>query len=165
MADETGIQEVFRRLAEDERRTAAISDEVQRAVAGGRKVLVLTERTAHLDAIGGALKGRGAEPFVLHGRMSRKQRARLIAGLDALPPSAPRDEAGHRSCRLRLARAGSRVWCAAVYLPARVSSVLTRLAGKTARASSDRTSLCCAFHAAFSLLERVTNLSRFLSML
>ena len=29
-------------------------------------------------------------PFVLHGRMSKKQRATLIAALDALPPDAPR---------------------------------------------------------------------------
>ena len=29
-------------------------------------------------------------PFVLHGRMSKKQRAALITALDALPPEAPR---------------------------------------------------------------------------
>lgn len=31
-----------------------------------------------------------AELFVLHGRMSKKQRSDLIARLDALPPDAPR---------------------------------------------------------------------------
>ncbi|WP_353846109.1 helicase-related protein, partial [Tibeticola sp.] len=60
------------------------------AFAQGRKVLVLTERTDHLDAIGVALDGLEPALFVLHGRMSRKQRAALVASLDALPSDAPR---------------------------------------------------------------------------
>lgn len=90
LSEDVGIQDVFRTLADDHERTAAIADEVQRAVADGRKVLVLTERTNHLGSIRGALEGHGSEPFVLHGRMSRKQRARLVAELDALPPESPR---------------------------------------------------------------------------
>ncbi len=53
-------------------------------------MLVLTERTEHLDAIHSALAARVPPPFVLHGRMSKKQRAALIAGIDALAPQAPR---------------------------------------------------------------------------
>ena len=53
-------------------------------------MLVLTERTEHLDAIKTALDGQVPAPFVLHGRMSKKQRAALIAELEALPPDAPR---------------------------------------------------------------------------
>lgn len=53
-------------------------------------MLVLTERTEHLDAIMASLGGLTPAPFVLHGRMSRKQRAALVADLDALPPDAPR---------------------------------------------------------------------------
>jgi superfamily II DNA or RNA helicase len=87
---ESGIQEVFRHLASDRSRTEAIAAEVRKAFDQGRKVLVLTERTEHLDAIGAAL-GAGSSPlFVLHGRMSRRQRAVLITELDALPPDAPR---------------------------------------------------------------------------
>ncbi|MCM3377917.1 hypothetical protein M3654_23165, partial [Bacillus licheniformis] len=56
----------------------------------GRKVLALTERTEHIDAIRTALTDQVPEPFVLHGRMSKKQRAALIAALDALSPDAPR---------------------------------------------------------------------------
>jgi superfamily II DNA or RNA helicase len=63
---------------------------VRDALGQGRKVLVLTERTEHLDAIKAALDGLEPAPFVLHGRMSRKQRAALVADLDALPPDAPR---------------------------------------------------------------------------
>ena len=87
---ESGIQDVFRHLANDRSRTAAIAAEVRKAFDQGRKVLVLTKRTEHLDAIRVALGAEPAPPFVLHGRMSRKQRAMLIAELHALPPDAPR---------------------------------------------------------------------------
>ncbi len=85
-----GIQDVFRHLANDQARTEAIAAEVHEAFKQGRKVLVLTERKEHLDAIEATLAGTRPEPFVLHGRMSRKQRAALVSGLDALPPEAPR---------------------------------------------------------------------------
>lgn len=84
------IQEVFRHLAEDAERTDAIAHEVVAAYAQGRKVLVLTERTDHLTALEAALAPKISSLFVLHGRMSRKQRATLALSLDALPPDAPR---------------------------------------------------------------------------
>jgi len=90
LPSETGIQDVFRHLANDQNRTSAIAAEIQGAFAQGRKVLVLTERTEHLDAIRAALEGHEPAPFMLHGRMSKKQRGALIAQLDALPPEAPR---------------------------------------------------------------------------
>jgi superfamily II DNA or RNA helicase len=90
LPSEDGIQDVFRHLANDQDRTNAIAAEAQGAFAQGRKVLVLTERTEHLDAIRAALDGHEPAPFVLHGRMSKKQRGTLIAELDALPPEAPR---------------------------------------------------------------------------
>ena len=88
--NDIGIQETFRTLADDQERTAAIADEAQRAVADGRKVLVLTECTDHLDRIRRSLDERHLEPFVLHGRMSKKQRADLLEKIEALPPDAPR---------------------------------------------------------------------------
>jgi superfamily II DNA or RNA helicase len=90
LATDAGIQEVFRNLAGDSSRTVAVADEISNAYAQGHKVLVLTERTEHLDAIGTALAGRVSTLFTLHGRMSKKQRAALVNKLDALPPSAPR---------------------------------------------------------------------------
>lgn len=87
---EAGIQEVFRHLAHDEVRTEAIAEDVMRAYDQGRKVLVLTERTDHLEAIKGALGDLTPAPFVLHGRLSKKQRVRLLADLEALSPDAPR---------------------------------------------------------------------------
>ena len=88
--DDAGIQDIFRTLAEDQERTAAIADEAQRAVEDGRKVLVLTERTDHLDNIKRSMEEHNLEPFVLHGRTSKKQRANLVAELDALPSHSPR---------------------------------------------------------------------------
>jgi superfamily II DNA or RNA helicase len=86
----SGIQDVFRHLVHDLARTEAIAAEITWAFEQGRKVLVLTERTEHLDAIHLALAARVPPPFVLHGRMSKKQRAALIQELEALPPEAPR---------------------------------------------------------------------------
>jgi len=85
-----GIQDVFRHLANDQARTDAIAIEIKEAFEQGRKILVLTERTEHLAAIMAALACQIPEPFMLHGRMSKKQRAALIADLNALPPDAPR---------------------------------------------------------------------------
>ncbi len=90
LAVEVGIQDVFKSLSQDEYRTLAIANETKNAFDHGRKVLVLTERTAHLEAIFTALVGKVPAPFVLHGRLSKKQRAAVIAELDALNPDAPR---------------------------------------------------------------------------
>lgn len=84
------IQDVFRHLANDRARTESIATEIKTAFWQGRKVLVLTERTEHLEAIQSALSNQVTELFVLHGRMSKKQRTALIAELDALPLDAPR---------------------------------------------------------------------------
>lgn len=90
VSQDAGIQDVFRHIATDQDRTQAIAFEVQAAVQQGRKVLVLTERSDHIDTIRAALSEMIPEPFVLHGRLSKKQRAALIATLNALPPDAPR---------------------------------------------------------------------------
>lgn len=90
LSTDAGIQDVFQHLVHDQARTEAIATEVRNALGQGRKVLVLTERTEHLNAIKAALGELNPVPFVLHGRMSRKQRASLVADLDALPPDAPR---------------------------------------------------------------------------
>ncbi len=90
LPQETGIQDVFRQLAIDEARTAAIAAQIEKSFNQGRKVLVLTERTEHLDAIQAALTGKVLSLFILHGRMTKKLRTTLIAELNALPPDEPR---------------------------------------------------------------------------
>ena len=90
VAPDAGIQVVFRHLADDVERTGTIAAEVVDAIARGRKILVLTERTEHLEAMVAALAGRIPALFVLHGRMSKKQRAALLSQLADLAPDAPR---------------------------------------------------------------------------
>ncbi len=89
-AGDAGIQDIFRHLATDQERTTAIAAEIEAAFRQGRKVLVLTERTEHLEALKTALGERATNLFTLHGRLSSRQRTTLIAELDALPPNAAR---------------------------------------------------------------------------
>lgn len=90
LPDEAGIQEVFRQLANDARRTALIVSEARQAFAQGRKVLILTERADHISAIREGLSDLAPMLFTLHGRMSRKQRAEVMTALESLPAEAPR---------------------------------------------------------------------------
>ncbi len=85
-----GIQDIFQILVNDRARTQEITENILAAFAQGRRVLVLTERTEHLESLGAALVRQGNVPFLLHGRMSRKQRANLLLELEALPPDAAR---------------------------------------------------------------------------
>jgi len=64
VAMDAGIQEVFSQLVSDQGRTNEIADEIKDAFDQGRKVLVLTERTEHLDAILAALAQKIPAPFV-----------------------------------------------------------------------------------------------------
>lgn len=85
-----GIQDVFRQLAANTERSQRIVEDVLRAYRSGRSIIVLTERTDHLDALKRSLTGQIENLFTLHGRMSRKQRAVLLEALEALPGEAPR---------------------------------------------------------------------------
>lgn len=86
----SAIQKVFSILACDPERTRRISRDVLAAYREGRKVLVLTERTEHLDYLREALGDTVEHCFVLHGRLSRKKRTAIMGELDALDESTPR---------------------------------------------------------------------------
>lgn len=90
VSPDAGIQDIFRLVASNPERTQMIAREALSAFQEGRKVLVLTERTEHLEAISQALRPDIPNLMVLHGRMSKKQRALLTEELDAMPPDAPR---------------------------------------------------------------------------
>ena len=83
---EAGIQDVFRHLAVDQARTDAIAAEVRDAYQQGRKVLILTERTEHLDAILAALDGKVPTPFV-HREHATKTDVRIIDFVDTGHPA------------------------------------------------------------------------------
>ena len=87
---ESGIQDVLGHLANDQTRIAFVVEKISSAYSKGRKILVLTERTEHLIQLHNALVNNVPELFLLHGRMSKKQRAELVASLNALSDEKPR---------------------------------------------------------------------------
>ncbi|MBF6571163.1 MAG: DEAD/DEAH box helicase [Candidatus Binataceae bacterium] len=87
---EAGIQDVFQRLSSDTRRTETIAADIRQGYREGRKILVLTERTDHLEVVENVLRGTIDSLFVLHGRLSKLQRMKVIQDLRALPPEKPR---------------------------------------------------------------------------
>jgi superfamily II DNA or RNA helicase len=56
----------------------------------GRKVMVLSERTNHLSLLWEMLRNQVENCFILHGRLSKKQRTTVFTALEALDGSAPR---------------------------------------------------------------------------
>ncbi|MEM5387787.1 helicase-related protein, partial [Paraburkholderia phymatum] len=84
------IQEVFACLAQDASRTHMIATAIREQYAQGRNVLVLTERTDHLESLQQVLADTVKPLFVLHGRLGRKARAAQLAALDALAGDTPR---------------------------------------------------------------------------
>ena len=84
------IQDVFRQIAADSGRNKLIAEDVISAYASGRRVIVLTERTAHLELLQQLFFGKVKNLFVIHGRMPKKQRATLLNTLKELPDDAPR---------------------------------------------------------------------------
>ncbi len=83
------IQEVIRLLAEDDDRNARIVSDATNALKNGRKVLLLTKRTEHLDLLHTQLANVEYPCFMLHGRMKVKERQAIIKALAQLPVDAP----------------------------------------------------------------------------
>lgn len=84
------IQELMRRLAEDQHRTERIVEEALACWGDGRKLLLLSERTDHITGIARALAEQVTNLYLLHGRLSARQRSATLAALEQLPPEAPR---------------------------------------------------------------------------
>ncbi len=83
------IQDVFHAVVNDASRNRVIADDVIAAYGDGRKILVLTERTAHLEILEKLLSGYIEKLFVLHGRISKGKRAKILNVLASLDPSTP----------------------------------------------------------------------------
>ena len=86
---QVGIQEVIRLLASDPKRNAHIVADAIAELNGGRKVLLLTKRTEHLDLLYEHFKELQHPCFVLHGRMKTKERQAIIKTLAELPAGTP----------------------------------------------------------------------------
>ena len=77
-------------MASDQERNQVIVADILCTCKEGRKIIVLTERTDHLDMLRALLAEEIDDLHVLHGRMSKKQRAITIAHLESLPDDVPR---------------------------------------------------------------------------
>ncbi len=85
-----GIQDVFKQLIQDSHRNAMIVADVIAAYAEGRKIIVLTGRTEHLQRLELELTGKIDHLFVLQGRLSKMRRAEVLQNMEALGDSEPR---------------------------------------------------------------------------
>jgi superfamily II DNA or RNA helicase len=86
----TSIQDTFRLLMQDERRNFHIAADVLEAYKARRNILVLTERTGHLELLRDAIGDQAENCFVLHGRLGKKQRASILKRINEMDDSAPR---------------------------------------------------------------------------
>ena len=87
---DAAIQDVFRALCEDEQRNFRIVEDACNAWHEGRKILLLTERANHLEILREMLASKGVSCHILHGRLSRKQRALVLETLQVMPDSEAR---------------------------------------------------------------------------
>ena len=87
--DTASIQQILGALADDERRTRQICADVAKALDTSRTCLVLTQRTAHIDAICRRLAATGHDAHILKGGLGKKA---LAAVHDAM--TAPGNDTG-----------------------------------------------------------------------
>ncbi len=81
--DDLGIQAIFSELAEDETRTRQICTDIHASVNEGRRCLVLTQRTQHIDAITERLAEMGTEAHVLRGGLGKEARQTVADAIDS----------------------------------------------------------------------------------
>jgi superfamily II DNA or RNA helicase len=84
------IQDVYRQLACDPRRSALIVDDVIAAIETGRSPIVLTERKDHLEFLAGELAKAVKNVIVLQGGMTEKMRREASERLEAVPRDGER---------------------------------------------------------------------------
>jgi hypothetical protein len=86
----SGIQDVYRVLAEDKERNQRIIDDIIAVLQEGRSPILLTERKDHLDALAARLVGLVRHLIVLKGGTSSKERRRALEQLDSIPDTSER---------------------------------------------------------------------------
>ncbi|MGE4182496.1 MAG: DEAD/DEAH box helicase family protein [Limisphaerales bacterium] len=80
------FQHLFAALTADEARNAMICGDVLRAVSAGRSILVLTERTDHLEALAARILPQVPHAVVLRGGMGRRKLRERLSQLAAVSP-------------------------------------------------------------------------------
>ncbi|MBX3744747.1 MAG: DEAD/DEAH box helicase family protein [Verrucomicrobiae bacterium] len=79
------FRELIGALSRDAARNAMIRDDILGAVAAGRSVLVVTERTDHLEALAGGLREAVPHAVVLRGGLGRRALRDAMNGLSGVP--------------------------------------------------------------------------------
>jgi len=91
---EAPIQDVLSAVANDAERTAAIANAAVKMWRLGRKVLVLTERRNHIDALVRAIGEVPGDslpiPLILHGKLTSRTRRETMERLEGLDDDSPR---------------------------------------------------------------------------
>ena len=90
LSSDDSVQGLFTRLVQNEYRNKIIIQDILAAYTEGRKVLVLTERTDHLERLHAELNQSLENVFVLHGRLPKKIRNTVLSELYALNDHSPR---------------------------------------------------------------------------
>lgn len=72
--DGPSIQAIYGELAADPGRNQQIVAHIHDAAKRGRRILTLTNRIGHLDALAADLRAAGLDPLVLHGQLSPAER-------------------------------------------------------------------------------------------
>jgi len=85
-SEQASIQDVFRSLVQDEARTKMIVEDIGKALADGRRCLVLSHWKEHCDQLAQALTQAGRKPYLLVGTLSKKERAAILEEIQDLPP-------------------------------------------------------------------------------
>jgi superfamily II DNA or RNA helicase len=80
-----GMAAIYRDLVADEARTKQVTGDIDKALARGRHCLVLSQWTAHVELIAGALREMGHDPVVLRGGMGVKARKVALSRLQPEP--------------------------------------------------------------------------------
>ncbi|MFH1864535.1 MAG: DEAD/DEAH box helicase family protein [Candidatus Eisenbacteria bacterium] len=88
--DDAGIQEIYRQLAQDERRNRLVLDDVVQALEEGRSPILLTERRDHLEYFAERLRGLARNLIILQGGMRTKDRRAAIEQLTTIPETEER---------------------------------------------------------------------------
>lgn len=84
--EEIPIQETFRALVHDEKRTELITEDVLAALAQGRRCLLLSHWKEHCLILADKLSQKGKTPFILSGGMGKKERTAILKSIQEAPP-------------------------------------------------------------------------------
>jgi superfamily II DNA or RNA helicase len=87
---EATIQEIYKAMVADERRTLLVLDDLLKALEAGRSPLLLTQRTEQLEIFARRLQGFARNVIVLQGGMGKRQRDEVARRMAAIPEGEER---------------------------------------------------------------------------